>query len=74
LNTNPELETQLEKILSEAGKKKPATIEEDFFDSLYPSIAQMRQEKIESNTPPSWDEDPRTLESSFYPSMRRKPE
>jgi hypothetical protein len=70
---NQNLEEQLEQILSEAERNKPKTSEEDFFDAMYPSIAQMLKEKIESKTPPSWDEDPRTLESSFYPSMRKKP-
>jgi hypothetical protein len=69
-----DLEKELENILVASDRAKAATpVAGQEWDELYPSLKALREAKADSKIPHGWDTDPRTLESSFYPSMRKKP-
>jgi hypothetical protein len=68
-----DLDNQLEQILSAADRERATQVAGQEWDSLYPSLRGLREARAECKTPHCWDEDPRTLTSALYPSMRRKP-
>jgi hypothetical protein len=66
-----DLETKLEEVLSAADKERATGVADHEWDSLYPSIRQMKQSREASKTIPT-DDDVRTLESCLYHKSLKK--